>query len=59
MDEGRKLSRGLICLALTCLVAVAVLWTGGYTCSARALLKNITETRHQDPLKVLLRGILL
>ena len=60
MDETRKFATGLVCLAATCLVAVAVLWASDFTCSQRVVLKNVSETRpHRDPLKVLLRGILL
>jgi len=60
MDETRRLRIGLVCLAATCLVAVAVLWAGEVTGSQRLVWKDVNVTRpHHDPLKVLLRGILL
>lgn len=60
MDEARKLATGLVCLLATCLVAIAVLWSGGFTSHQRMVFKHEGEARpHRDPIKVLLRGILL
>lgn len=60
MDETRRFRVGLVCLAATCLVAVAVLLAGEFASPQRLVWKNINVARpHHDPLKVLLRGILL
>ena len=68
---NQTLQRGLVGLAATSLVAVVVLLTSALTPPPRAVLaqgtslqegckKNVEGPRlHHDPLKALLRGILL